>query len=705
MIQFSKIRVALVVAFSLFLSNTYAIYSGSGTFTKISSINDLTDGYYVVAYGTTFAMDNTNAGKYFANTAITPNTNSIINPSATIVWEIKTHASGGRTIFNEASSKFVSYTGSSNESYAVNSVAGGNERWTFAYSSSLFTITNVTSSTRLLQYNISSPRFACYTGSQQNITLYKLATPTCTSSNLAFADASVNQLISAGSYTKTATSLNATTTITYSSSNETVATVNLTSGEVTPLTAGTTTITATQVAGTHNAIDYCASTASYSLNLTANAPTITVTEVEIPALMAYGGESDSEIMQVSGINLTDNIALAISGTNANLFSVSAATVSQTGGIANLTAITVNYNPIAPGTHTATLTLSSAGAISIIRNLNGSSSWKPLLTPVATDASNISGTGFTANWNAVQGATQYELSISKVNSTIATASDLFISEYIEGLSTNKAIEIYNGTGAPVNLSSYSLKKQTNGAGAYADALTLSGTIADGDVYVVANASASATILAAADLQTSSATLSFNGNDAIALFKNTTQIDEVGVYNLTSNWGTDVTLIRKSTVSSPKAAYVATEWDSNPTDYFTNLGLHTMNGSSTTSTPLLGSPFTVISENSKTFVDLIPGAIYTYSVIAKNANVTSATSNTVIATTSTTSLITIKNAISIYKANNRMIIESPIEQNIAFYNSVGQLIQHINLNAGKNEIHLNYKGICLVKSTDEILKVVL
>jgi predicted extracellular nuclease len=34
---------------------------------------------------------------------------------------------------------------------------------------------------------------------------------------------------------------------------------------------------------------------------------------------------------------------------------------------------------------------------------------------------------------------------------AAATDLFISEYIEGSSFNKAIEIYNGTGSDVDLS--------------------------------------------------------------------------------------------------------------------------------------------------------------------------------------------------------------------------------------------------------------
>jgi uncharacterized protein len=43
-----------------------------------------------------------------------------------------------------------------------------------------------------------------------------------------------------------------------------------------------------------------------------------------------------------------------------------------------------------------------------------------------------------------------------SATAATkATDLFISEYIEGTSFNKALELYNGTGAAVKLSEYSL----------------------------------------------------------------------------------------------------------------------------------------------------------------------------------------------------------------------------------------------------------
>ena len=50
-------------------------------------------------------------------------------------------------------------------------------------------------------------------------------------------------------------------------------------------------------------------------------------------------------------------------------------------------------------------------------------------------------------------------------TAATAAptDLFISEYVEGSSNNKAIELFNGTGAPVDLAAggYQLQLYFNG----------------------------------------------------------------------------------------------------------------------------------------------------------------------------------------------------------------------------------------------------
>lgn len=42
------------------------------------------------------------------------------------------------------------------------------------------------------------------------------------------------------------------------------------------------------------------------------------------------------------------------------------------------------------------------------------------------------------------------------------ADLFFSEYIEGSSNNKALEIFNGTGAAIDLSAYSIQMFFNGS---------------------------------------------------------------------------------------------------------------------------------------------------------------------------------------------------------------------------------------------------
>ena len=106
----------------------------------------------------------------------------------------------------------------------------------------------------------------------------------------------------------------------------------------------------------------------------------------------------------------------------------------------------------------------------------------------------------------------------------------MSEYIEGSSFNKAIEIYNGTGGAVDLAAglYTLELYSNGSHCQ-PILALSGTIADGDVYVLAHPSADAAILAEADI-TNGSVINFNGDDAVVLRK-----DGVGGRCVWSDWG--------------------------------------------------------------------------------------------------------------------------------------------------------------------------
>ncbi len=184
----------------------------------------------------------------------------------------------------------------------------------------------------------------------------------------------------------------------------------------------------------------------------------------------------------------------------------------------------------------------------------------------------------------------------------TATELFISEYIEGSSNNKALEIANFTGNTIDLSSYSLKKATNGSGSFTNVLNLSGSLTNGQVYVIAHASANSSILNIANV-TNSGLMSFNGNDAVGLFKNDILIDLLGNASSNVNFAQNVTLQRKSSISSPNTLYTVSEWNTLTTDTFSGLGSHTIDSGTPVDTTAPSAPVNLIASNiSQTTVNL-------------------------------------------------------------------------------------------------------
>ncbi|MBO9583856.1 MAG: endonuclease [Flavobacterium sp.] len=166
-----------------------------------------------------------------------------------------------------------------------------------------------------------------------------------------------------------------------------------------------------------------------------------------------------------------------------------------------------------------------------------------------------------------------ISVTTNSSGTGTATDLLFSEYIEGSGNNKALEIANNTGSSINLSAYTIKKQTNGAGSWSTGLALSGTLTTGSKFVIVNSSMSSTCFStsAANISTAATELTFNGNDAVGLFKNGVLIDIIGTFNGgTANFAIDVTLRRKATVTSPNTTFnLSGEWDSYSQDTCNNL----------------------------------------------------------------------------------------------------------------------------------------
>ncbi|MFF5175316.1 lamin tail domain-containing protein [Micromonospora sp. NPDC000089] len=172
--------------------------------------------------------------------------------------------------------------------------------------------------------------------------------------------------------------------------------------------------------------------------------------------------------------------------------------------------------------------------------------------------------------------------------IAAPTDLFISEYVEGSSNNKAIELFNGTGAPVDLTAggYQLQLYFNGATTSTN-IALTGTVAAGDTFVFAASSAAPAILAQAD-QTYGSSL-FNGDDAIVLRKGGTVLDSIGQVGVDpgTEWGTGLTSTADNTLrrlpsvtagdTDPSDAFdPAAQWAGFPTDTFDGLGAHAVDG---------------------------------------------------------------------------------------------------------------------------------
>ncbi|WP_040254003.1 endonuclease [Psychroserpens mesophilus] len=139
-------------------------------------------------------------------------------------------------------------------------------------------------------------------------------------------------------------------------------------------------------------------------------------------------------------------------------------------------------------------------------------------------------------------------------------DIFFSEYLEGSGSNKALEIANFTGSAVSLSVYTIKLSANGSGVWTSGFPFpnGATITNGDVYVVANGGAND--CSAEYNYLNNDMTSFNGNDAIGLFKNDVLLDIIGELGNSAVYAENTILVRKPTVDRPTTTFdIVNEWD--------------------------------------------------------------------------------------------------------------------------------------------------
>ncbi len=184
-----------------------------------------------------------------------------------------------------------------------------------------------------------------------------------------------------------------------------------------------------------------------------------------------------------------------------------------------------------------------------------------------------------------------------------ASNLLISEYLEGTGNNKYLELFNATCDTVDLADYVLKAYHNGVNVPTYTISLTGTLAPNTAYVIANTNA--TIWSGTpDLIINN--LAFNGNDALELYNTVTLTTadifgsigydpgaswrDITVGSPTLGWSTEnKTLVRKSCVYSgidtrtdlggiSGFKTLTTEWDTLTVNTVSGLGSHVFGPSS-------------------------------------------------------------------------------------------------------------------------------
>ncbi len=159
-----------------------------------------------------------------------------------------------------------------------------------------------------------------------------------------------------------------------------------------------------------------------------------------------------------------------------------------------------------------------------------------------------------------------LSVGLLMPTPANA-EIMITEYVEGGSYNKAIELYNNGTESIDLSAYTLARYKDGSETATNMVTLNGTLPAGELLVVQNNQA---VLSLSDEVATiiSSGLVHNGGDAVALLNNDIMVDIVGDVPTTSGWGKDTTLRRIGRIAS--TVYDASDWTSYAKDTLAGLG---------------------------------------------------------------------------------------------------------------------------------------
>ena len=334
----------------------------------------------------------------------------------------------------------------------------------------------------------------------------------------------------------------------------------------------------------------------YPVSIVVTTPSITVSTNSLAFETVENNQTKDLIFTVNGANLSENATLAISGDNADYFTCTPTniTLAEDGSIAETT-ISVTYKPTELGNHTATLTL-TCGDLTKEVALTGTCISPVLPTPVATEATAITVNGFTANWEAVENATSYEVNVwteeepafSVANSSFENGLENWVAEEGYSLSTDNAHTGSQSLAFAVNSTKdlrQTIENLTSG-----EEITLS-------YWYYLNETSSGNGLRFR--------CSWVGNDDHSALQPTTYSNEKGAWTQAT--------ITTTVPEGATALNLEIRVYNGAKGYIDDITVTPANGN--TITPITGSPFTVEGATSKEITGLTAETTYYYNVVAK------------------------------------------------------------------------------------------
>ena len=343
-------------------------------------------------------------------------------------------------------------------------------------------------------------------------------------------------------------------------------------------------------------------------------PTLTVTPTSL-SMSAKVGATKTATFKVTGADLTGNVTLTLSG--ASVFSISPSTITAANA-ANGVNVTVTYAPTAYGTQTATVTVASSGTTSKTVALTGNATLDKS-DPVLNAATNISSTGFTANWtHDVESSTVSSYSLYATRTAVPDDDEPTGSTLLGSLDGSN----YTGSYASITLTSPwggSNVKAGNGAiytknstswwGSSSTYGTITYTVPSGysnatfTVQITtANTSYGAGSITVKSASTSAVKQSVSKGGTYTWTVTASAGDKITIYSTDSSYSPDMTFIGiyagtlnlNASVSGDQAEFVVTDIDAGTTGI--------------------------------TLSNLTEGATYSYYLVANYVDGTTATSNT-------------------------------------------------------------------------------